>query len=442
MANKKILILGAGLAGLSAAWHLQKKGVDCLIFEKEPEAGGLCRSKNIDGFTFDYCGHLLHFKERYSFNLIKELLGDNLAEHKKSAWIYSHDRITRHPFQANLYGLPKPVIKECLLEFIQARSNGFPKDKKNISFGDWISQTFGRGIARHFMLPYNSKFWTTSLSRITCEWLDGFVPVPTLKEILEGTIEENKRPSGYNAIFWYPKRGGIQEIPRLLSSGIKNLHTLSEAVRLDIKNKKVYFKNGNIQEYDVLIFTLPLPEIINLSEELPESILGCLKRLRYNSIFNLNLGIDKKDISGKHWIYFPDKKFTFFRLGFFSNFSNASAPKNSSSLYIEVAYSKEKTLNKNTVVNRIINKMHDADVLNSSDKILVKDINDIKYGYIIYDKAREKALNRIKVFLNKNNIFCLGRYGSWRYLSMEDVLLDGKAVAEGFYGIGKYKTLS
>ncbi len=62
MAKKNIIILGAGLAGLSAAWHLQKRGIDCQVFEKESEVGGLCRSRQIDGFTFDCAGHLLHFK--------------------------------------------------------------------------------------------------------------------------------------------------------------------------------------------------------------------------------------------------------------------------------------------------------------------------------------------------------------------------------------------
>lgn len=120
MPKKRILILGAGLAGLSTAWHLQKKGIDCQIFERESEIGGLCRSKKIDGFTFDYCGHLLHFKHRYAFNLIKNLLGSNLIEHKRSAWIYSSGVYTPYPFQANLHGLPADIAKECLLGFIKA----------------------------------------------------------------------------------------------------------------------------------------------------------------------------------------------------------------------------------------------------------------------------------------------------------------------------------
>src|SRR3989338_7951047 len=102
MPKKRILILGAGLAGLSAAWHLQKKGIDCQLFEKEPEVGGLCRSKKINNFIFDYSGHLLHFKHKYTFNLVRNLLGNDLLKHQRSAWIYSYGKCTRYPFQANL----------------------------------------------------------------------------------------------------------------------------------------------------------------------------------------------------------------------------------------------------------------------------------------------------------------------------------------------------
>jgi protoporphyrinogen oxidase len=139
MIKKRILILGAGLAGLSAAWHLQRRNLDCQVFEKEKEVGGLCRSKKIDGFTFDCDGHILHFKQPYAFHLIKDVLGNNLVEHERNAWIYSHNRYSRYPFQANLYGLPLSIIKECLLGFIMASEDGHPEEKKNLNFSNWTN---------------------------------------------------------------------------------------------------------------------------------------------------------------------------------------------------------------------------------------------------------------------------------------------------------------
>src|SRR4030042_5019858 len=184
MSKKRILILGAGLAGLSTAWHLQKKGRDCQLFEKESEPGGLCRSKKVNGFTFDYDGHLLHFRHRYSFNLVNKLLRSNLSAHQRNAWIYAFDSYVPYPFQAKLYGLPPAVVKECLIGFIHTLKNGRPEKKKDLNFFTWINQTFGKGIARHFMVPYNTKFWTMPPQELTCEWLDGFFLVPSLCQLI------------------------------------------------------------------------------------------------------------------------------------------------------------------------------------------------------------------------------------------------------------------
>ena len=144
-----------GLAGLSAAWHLQREGIECQIFEKETEVGGLCRSKKIDGagFTFDSSGHLLHFKNNYTLGLVKKLVGRSLVRHKRKAWIYSYGKFTRYPFQANLYGLPKEIVKECLLEFLKAYHNGFKTSDNNLSFRCWINKTFGPVSYTHLTLP-------------------------------------------------------------------------------------------------------------------------------------------------------------------------------------------------------------------------------------------------------------------------------------------------
>ena len=432
MAKKRIIILGAGLAGLSAAWHLQRRGLDCLIFEKESEVGGLCRSKKIGGFTFDCDGHLLHFKHRYTFDLVKSLLRNNLVKHQRSAWIYSYGKFTRYPFQANLYGLPKSVVQDCLLGFIEVYNNGYKKTNNNYSFRDWIIQTFGKGIARYFMVPYNTKFWTTPPERLTCEWLNGFIPTPSLKEIIEGTIEESQRQFGYNAHFWYPKKGGINQLPLALASHIKNLHCNCEIIEINLAKKDIRLASGDRERFDFLISTIPLPEIPHLIKELPQETASLFKKLRWNSIFNLNLGMHKKDGSRIHWVYFPQKDTCFFRVGFFHNFSSYLTPGDKSSLYVEVSYSKEKPIDKSNIILQIKENLKKAGLLSKEGHICCQDINDIKYGYPIYDYNYSSARKMILKFLTQNNIICCGRYGFWRYLSMEDVILHGKEIASKF----------
>jgi len=428
MAKKRIIILGAGLAGLSAAWHLKKKGIEALVFEKEPEVGGLCRSKKINGFTFDYDGHLLHFRHRYTLNLLKKILGYNLIQHKRSAWIYSHHSYIRYPFQANLHRLPSSIAQECLLEYIHR--DGHFKEKHKLNFAEWTNDTFGKGIARHFMFPYNAKFWTVSPEELNCDWVDGFIPVPSIDQIIEGTIRESKRQFGYNAQFWYPQKGGINQIALILAERLKNIRTNSEITHINFAKKEIDISGGNREKYDYLISTIPLPEIFRLAESLPKEIIPEFKKLRWNSIFNFNIGIDRKDESGMHWIYFPQNDVCFFRVGFFQNFSSHLVPKGKSALYVEVAYSQHRPIDKVKIVLRIKGDLKKVRLLTSKDRIYSSDINDIKYGYPIYDKNYSVARRAILEFLSRNDVVPCGRYGSWSYMSMEDAILDGKKASE------------
>jgi protoporphyrinogen oxidase len=428
MAKKKIIILGAGLAGLSAAWHLQRKGLDCRVFEKEPEVGGLCRSKKIGGFVFDYDGHLLHFRHHYTFELVKGLLNGDLIEHKRNSWIYSSGTYTRYPFQANLYGLPAHVIKECLMGFIEISKNGHPR--KHANFLDWINLTFGKGIASHFMIPYNTKFWTLPPQRLTCEWLDGFIPVPSLNQVLEGTLEESQRLFGYNARFWYPETGGINQLAIAFSSGIKNIHTSLTVTGIDLVNKQIKLSSGDKEQYDLLISTIPLPELPAIIKNIPSLLKSSFKKLNWNSIFNLNLGIDKVNCLNRHWVYFPEESTSFFRVGFPHNFSSSLTLLNKNSLYAEVAYSKDKPIDKHNIAKRIIEDLKKLSIINREQDILVQYANDITYGYPVYDKYYAQTRQAILEFLNHNHIIPCGRYGSWRYMSMEDVILEGRDVAK------------
>lgn len=430
MAKKRVFILGAGLAGLSAAWFIQRKGIECRVLEKESEVGGLCRSKGINGFIFDIDGHLLHFKHQSMLNLIKGLMGDNLIKYKRNAWIYVYGKFIPYPFQANLHCLPLPVIKDCILELMLIDRSKRLADKKKQTFLYWINHTFGKGIAKHFMAPYNTKFWTVPPNELNCDWVDSFVPVPTLNQIIEGVVDKSKRRFGYNAQFWYPKKGGINQAVLALASHIKNIDTNCPITQIDIVKKEIKMASGNKEKFDYLISTIPLPEMPALIKDLPEKTSSAFGKLRWNSIFNLNLGLKGKDSSGRHWVYFPEKEFCYFRVGFPHNFSNSAAPAGKISLYSEVSYSQDKPLDKNNIIRRIKNDLNKAGILVSEDKICAEDSNDVKYGYPIYDKnyrqARAEAIN----FLLRHNIRPCGRYGSWRYMSMEDAVLDGKSAAK------------
>lgn len=426
---RKIIVAGAGIAGLSAAWHLQKKGVACRVFEKEDEVGGLCRSKKVRDFIFDRSGHLLHFKSRYTLHFVRHLLGNNLVRHARSAWIYSFGRYTRYPFQSNLFGFPSQVKKECLKGFLHAQKHDRAKGSRD--FSQWLHQTFGAGMVRYFFRPYNTKFWTVPPGELTCEWLDGMVPVPSLSEVIEGAKKDSTRRLGYNASFWYPRKGGIDQLPRALAGRIKNIQTGKRISRIDLDRKEIEMSSGEKEMFDVLISTIPLPEMSRLVRGLPKEVRAALNKLRWNSILNLNLGMNSKgDASKRHWTYFPHRELCFFRVGFPHNFSSGITPAGKGSLYAEVSYSDRKPIQRRKVISRILHDLKKIRLLPRNGKICARDINDIPYGYPIYDRRYKTAREKVLKFLNQNNIVPCGRYGSWKYMSMEDAILDGKRAAE------------
>lgn len=429
MLKSKILVLGAGLAGLSAAWHLQKKSIDCQVFEKESEVGGLCRSQRIGGFTFDYDGHLLHFRDKKVYDFIKDLLGNNLASHNRNSFIRYNNYEIPYPFQANFLKLPSNIAQECLEGFEKIAAKATSK-KKYTNFKTWAYSCFGDGIARHFMIPYNEKFWNIPAEELTCDWLDGFVPKLKLEDVLNGSNER----LGYNSVFYYPKAGGINELPNALVKNISDRVILNSGVtQIDLKKKKIMINNKDSFNYTKLISTIALPELKYLVKDLPLRITQYLEQLNYNSILVFNFGIKGNISKGKHWIYFPDKKFKYFRIGFYNSFSCSLNPDGYSSIYAEVSLSKNAKTDKERIRKEVIGNLINDGLISAEADIINSSVIDIKYGYPIYDVNYSKVMPKILKFLSSKDVYSIGRYGSWRYLSMEGAILEGRKSADLVY---------
>lgn len=429
----KTVIIGAGIAGLSAGYHAQLKGFDYTIYESEDAVGGLCRSIKEDGFLFDYSGHLLHLKTPYFQDLVKNLLGDNLANIERNAVIYSNGVYTRYPFQANLYGLPPEVIKECLLEFVKSY---FTKENLPTSayktFHDWIIAKLGTGIGNHFMYPYNEKLWTVPTEELTCEWMSEYVPRPSLDDVFNGTFRDQEKGFGYNASFWYPKHGGIQSLCDALAAEVKNIYLNEKVVNIDQHNKIVTFASGRQTKYGRLVNTMPLNNFVKLcSAPIPEAVLCAANALRHNSVLIVNLGVRGGKLTDKHWIYLPEKKFTAYRVGVYSNFSPDMASAGTTSYYIEIAYQQAWKIDKAATVKKAIQDMVDIGLVRKPEDIIVQNTADIECAYVIYDNAYTKSRGIILKYLESCGIASIGRYGNWEYTGMEEALMQGKDVFNG-----------
>jgi protoporphyrinogen oxidase len=426
MTKKKVVIIGGGLAGLSAGYHLLE--LEPVLFEKEPVIGGLCRSFTQDGFTFDCTGHLIHLKNQYTKDLVAHILPDAFNAHERLAAIHSKSVTTPYPFQANTYGLPPEVIKECVVGFVESmhvNGNGGPKN-----FHDWVLRTFGAGIAKHFMLPYNEKFWKQDLRTITSDWVSWSIPKPTLNEVVNGALGLTNKGMGYNPKFIYPRNGGIDCLPQALARPLTQIH-VGETVRtIDPKKKVVEFRSGRVEKYDFLISTLPLPLAFCMLKDTPDSLVAAAQKLHAISVLNINIGVDRPAINNQHWIYFPEDQYIFSRIGFPMNFSASVAPHGTSSIYSEITHQPQQNVNVEETFERSIRDLQQCGVLHEGDRILTRHVLDLQYAYVVFDQHRQSRLQSLIDYLESRNIFPAGRYGRWDYYSMEDSILSGKASAE------------
>jgi len=436
-----VLILGAGLAGLSTAYHLRRAGWRaCALYEREERPGGLCRSEARDGFTFDYTGHFLHLRTPEMKRLASRLLGHELAQVVRSSWIFSHGVYTRYPFQTNSYGLPIPVVKEILLGYIQARyetvavprgpADGQGLAEPRASFERWIYETFGPGIAKHFMMPYNDKLWAVPPRFLTTEWMGRYVPPAPLDQVVEGALTDQASGVGYNAFFRYPRQGGIETLVRALARRVGPIHQGMEATSIDLRRRRVGFADGTAAGYEALVSTLPLPELLARLKPLPDSVAEAAARLRWSSVFAVNLGLRTDRTEGRHWVYVPERRYNFYRLGCFSNAAPAMAPRRGAAAWAEISYNAHRPLDRAAARRQAVEGLADIGLLGSRREIETEWLLDIPYAYVTYDANHRRATRTIHRFLERHGIHSIGRYGKWEYSSMEDALIQGQATAQ------------
>jgi protoporphyrinogen oxidase len=425
-----IVILGAGLTGLSVAYHLERKGFyDYVLCEQDATVGGLCRSVVQDGFTFDYTGHLMHISDDYFRSFIEAHVGfEHFNDIIRRSFIYSQDRYTRYPYQINLYGLPPETIAHCIEGFItRPRTTKSPR-----SFYSWVLHNFGKGLGEHFFFNYQEKIFSYDVKKLTASWTGRFVPKTSLGEMILGAVRDNgEQEIGYNARFYYPKKGGIFFWIDKLHQQIYNpVRTTHRAISIDLVNKIVHFANGHQEPFKQLITTLPLDHMLGMLKERSHTTLARAKRyLLCNSVVNFNMGIARPSLSTKHWIYFPEKKYPFYRIGFYHNFSSHLVPPECGSLYGEFAYLRASPSAIADTLACAQTKVKQLFHI-SEHEVITEKVITIPHAYVIFNRWRDRNLPKLLTELEQENIFSIGRYGGWKYASMQEGFLDGKQIVD------------
>lgn len=425
-----IAVLGAGLTGMSAAYHLGRAGVPSRTFERLPHPGGHAITIEDSGYRFDRTGHLLHLRDPAMRELALGWIGDDYLEIERRSMIWSNGVYTRYPFQANTFGLPPEVAYECLHGFIKAH---FAKEKPAPqNFEEFCLLHFGEGISRHFMIPYNTRLWGVPPSEITAAWCSRFVPLPKLEDVLAGAVGHAGRELGYNARFVYP-RLGIGELSKGLARALPSPIELSRAPRaIDWRTKTLHFADEAVR-YEALVSTLPLPALVGLFADPPALVKAAASRLRCTHLYYLDVALDAPCGQPLHWVYVPEAKYPFYRVGCYSHFSPSMAPPDKACLYVELADRAEPDLA--SLMPAVASGLVEMGIIASPSAIRFSRVRRIDYAYVVFDHAYYASLGAVRPFLEEQGIFSAGRYGGWNYSSMEDALLFGRDAAKAAAGL-------
>ena len=421
--HSPVVVIGAGLTGMSAAIELQTLAVENCVFEKQPFAGGLATTLVEGDWRFDHTGHLLHLRDpSWQVRLLAWLDEEPLLIHRRSL-IYTHGSFTRYPFQANTYGLPPQIAYECLVGFMRAHLQPAVGEPKN--FEEFCRRYFGDGISEHFMLPYNERLWGVPAREITTEWCDRFVPMPQLEDVAAGAVGLARPEIGYNASFYYP-RLGIGELSKCLQRRVGRLILGVEPKAIDLRQRCVYFEHQTVT-YDILINTAPLPTLLDLIGELPGDVRSAGKALRCSHLWYLDVALKRPSGIDAHWIYVPEAKYPFYRVGSYSQFSSALVPNGCGSLYVELVGRDEPDLSR--LLPEVQRGLCDMKIISSASDVEFARLRRIDFAYVIYDHAYATSRARVESFLGEQHVISTGRYGGWNYSAMEDALRFGQQAA-------------
>lgn len=434
-----IVILGAGLAGLSTAHFLRKPW---RLIEKSDRVGGLIKTEVIDGCYFDPTGHWLHLRDPEILELVNTVwLPEQMVRIQRKAGIFSRGVFTRFPYQVNTHGLPPDVVAENLVGYVEAiygEKGRALREREPQNFEEFILRYMGEGFAKNFMVPYNQKLWTVHPRELSAAWVGRFVPRPNLKEVVDGALGAGSDAVGYNASFLYPREGGIESLARAMLRHLKGgeLSVNTEPTSIDWKARTVTLSDGRVQPYSGLVSSISLPGLVGLLAKggsgVPEEVVAAAKRLRATTVTYVAVGARGANRQPWHWIYLPEPEFHTYRIGSPSAVYAPLAPPDTSSFYVE--YSHHGELSPATAEKYAVEDLVRSQMIHSADDVLFARATEIPHAYVLYDDAYGPAKAEILRFLEHAGILIAGRYGQWEYSSMEDAILAGRACARTLNG--------
>ena len=424
MDSVQTLIVGAGVSGLATAAALE--GGDYLVLEADGEIGGYCKTIKQDGFVWDYSGHFFHFKRpEIEAWLRARMPGQRILTVEKKSFIAYKGRNVDFPFQKNIHQLPQEEFIDCLhdLYFAQVRE-GMPgadvPPPEAASFKEMLYNRFGRSIAEKFLIPYNEKLYACDLGTLDRDAMGRFFPHANLTDI----VRNMKHPDNgsYNASFTYPEGGAIEYVNALARAVRPDRIALGESlVSLNLEARVARTTKREIR-YERLVSSAPFNRLVSLAKLAHDPSV-----FTWNKVLVFNLGFDRKGPRNVHWTYFPDRETSFYRVGFYDNIFDTDRL----SLYVELGYPADAKVDADAMLPRVLADL-EREGVTDGHALVSKHSVVMDPAYVHITRASMAAHRTLSDQLRAHGVYSIGRYGGWTYCSIEDNIVEARALVESW----------
>lgn len=414
---KSLVVLGAGISGISAAYHAQKVGIETVVYEANARAGGLLDNFTVEGFRFDNAIHLSFANEPE----VREIFDRTpYIAHPADSWCWDERAWLKHPVQNNMFPLTVDERVELIASFF---------DRPNLeirNYRDWLIYQYGESIALRWPLPYTEKYWTVPAEELGTGWIGNRVRRADVHEVLHGAFTSDTPNYYYAKEMRYPKCGGYRAFiePMIDQIDIRCEHRAS---KIYLSQKQIHFANGELVDFNNLISTLPLPELIKIIDEVPNEIRNAAATLYATSLDLISVGFHKTDIQPHLWFYIYDKDILAARAYSPSIKSPENAPTGCSSLQFEIYSSPRKPqihspeeMKTNTLV-----ALKRMGLVTSDDEVIFMHHKHLPWGNVVFDLGMEERRDLVRGWLKKVGIICAGRFGEWDYLWSNQAFMSG-----------------
>lgn len=447
-----VCIIGAGPAGLTAAYELSRHHIPGIILEADSVVGGISRTVIKDGYRFDIGGHRFFSKVSAIETLWNEMLGEPLLNVPRQTRIYYDNKFYDYPLRAMnaLSNMGLGTAMACMASYAHARINPIPNP---VSFEQWITNQFGSRLYRMFFKTYTEKVWGMPCSQIGADWAAQRIKGLSLAEAVRNALFGAKKGKTVKTLideFRYPRYGPGQlweSCARKVQANGWDLRLNTSARQFIVENKTItrvlaVDRNGQQQDIkpDYVCSSMPLGELIRgMTPSPPQAVVDAANSLKYRDHMVVALIIDQSDLWPDNWIYIHSPEVKVGRIQNYNNWGPGMVP-DSSTTCLGMEYFVNKgdeywCMPDDELIQLAYSELKQLKLTSAA---LIKGyVIRMPKAYPVYDTGYADRLQCIRDWLTAEvkNLYCLGRNGQHRYNnqdhSMATALIAAQNIATG-----------